>query len=401
MVFEVMGLVPLFAVFVSYHLCSASGNLVAFSIIGKHASQSTAYGDPSLYSADKAVDGLSYTFSHTGGADSVVDMHPWWRVDLGGDHCLGEIKVTIRTQCCGYRFTGAVARAGPGSEYYVNQQCGLPATASQSYSGAVFTFVCDPPMIARYVTLDIDHAMPGVDPNDAVLSLGEVAVNEYSPPTECGVVATSSPKVTTLKASTVSTTVEQTSTKPTVSTTVEQTSTASTVSTTVEQTSTKPTVSTTVEQTSTKPTVSTTVEQTSTKPTVSTTVEQTSTKPTVSTTVEQTSTKSCKVNDRCPHNKSVEFRRVRLQAITSNVEPAVTRVATSPLRCATYCASHTECTVFDFSQRYHRCHLHGHTSAIETAENIDFSVFELLPLTTRNKRGQTRSIKKLEAAVDW
>ena len=28
MVFEVMGLVPLFAVFVSCHLCSASGNLV-------------------------------------------------------------------------------------------------------------------------------------------------------------------------------------------------------------------------------------------------------------------------------------------------------------------------------------------------------------------------------------
>lgn len=35
------------------------------------------------------------------GSDSSVDEHPWWRVDLGGEHCLGRVKVTLRTSCCG------------------------------------------------------------------------------------------------------------------------------------------------------------------------------------------------------------------------------------------------------------------------------------------------------------
>ena len=83
--------------------------------------------------------------------------------------------------------------------------------------------------------------------------------------------------------------------------------------------------------------------------------------------------------DSCPRKQSVEFRRVCRQARISNTKPAATRVVTSPLRCATHCASHPECTAFDFSHRYHHCHLHGYTSAIETTDDIDFSVFELVP----------------------
>ncbi|XP_071791691.1 fucolectin-5-like, partial [Asterias amurensis] len=154
-----MNLVTIFTVFVSCHLCLAfAAKFVALSLSGKSVSQSTDYG--TKYLAGNAIDGNPRTTSHTAGSDGSVDAHPWWRVDLGEEHCLGKIIVTLRTDCCGSRFTGAVARAGLGSEYYENQQCGSPATASQSSAGASITFLCDPPVSARYVTLDIDHSTP-------------------------------------------------------------------------------------------------------------------------------------------------------------------------------------------------------------------------------------------------
>ncbi|XP_038077151.1 uncharacterized protein LOC119744995 isoform X1 [Patiria miniata] len=145
--------------------------LQALSIIAKPASQSMGY-----YPASKAVDGVMSTFSH--GADA-GDPHPWWRVDLVTEHCLGEITVTTRQYCCGeYRFTGAVARAGLGPNYTENQPCGSPATRTQSTNGATHVFLCDAPRMARYVTLDIDKTNPDV--TDAVLMLAEVTVKEYT-----------------------------------------------------------------------------------------------------------------------------------------------------------------------------------------------------------------------------
>ncbi|XP_038062169.1 uncharacterized protein LOC119732624 isoform X33 [Patiria miniata] len=144
----------------------------ALSIIGRPTAQSTSHD---LYPGENAVDGDIITFSHT----EPNDQHPWWRVDLGSEHCLGRITVTLRQGCCGeYRFTAAVARAGLGVFYTENQPCGQPATRAQSYDGAVNIFTCDTPRMARYVSLDIDPSSPGV--TNALLQMGEVTVEEVT-----------------------------------------------------------------------------------------------------------------------------------------------------------------------------------------------------------------------------
>ena len=78
-----------------------------------------------------------------------------------------------------HRFTGAVVRAGGSPNYTENQPCGLPATRAQSYIGAVNEFLCDPPRMARYVTLDIDSSSPDV--SYAILQIAEVTVEEFTP----------------------------------------------------------------------------------------------------------------------------------------------------------------------------------------------------------------------------
>ncbi|XP_022110102.1 uncharacterized protein LOC110989785 isoform X2 [Acanthaster planci] len=106
------------------------------------------------------------------------DIHPWWRVDLGAEYCIGEINVITRQGCCGqHRFTAAVARAGLSSNYARNQPCSSPVPRAQATDGATITFPCAPARMARYVTLDIDSSRQEV--TYALLQLAEVMVREH------------------------------------------------------------------------------------------------------------------------------------------------------------------------------------------------------------------------------
>ena len=80
----------------------------------------------------------------------------------------------------GFRFIRATARAGLTSNYAVNQRCGEPATSSQATTGATNIFLCDPPVMARWISFDIDRSLPGVNPNEAILQLAEVSVKVYT-----------------------------------------------------------------------------------------------------------------------------------------------------------------------------------------------------------------------------
>ncbi|KAL3803492.1 hypothetical protein HJC23_014040 [Cyclotella cryptica] len=59
---------------------------------GKFTTQSSVYNDMARFAADKAVDGKSYTFSHTKGADKVS----WWEVDLGELFPIESVKILNR-----------------------------------------------------------------------------------------------------------------------------------------------------------------------------------------------------------------------------------------------------------------------------------------------------------------
>ena len=74
--------------------------------------------------------------------------------------------------CAGDRFVGAIARAGLNFSYYDNQQCGSKVTEEQSFNGAMVDFVCDPPLFAKYVSLELP-------PSSRFLEIAEISVKEY------------------------------------------------------------------------------------------------------------------------------------------------------------------------------------------------------------------------------
>ena len=84
----------------------------------------------------------------------------------------------------GYRLTGAVVRAGLNNNISQNTVCGSPVTSAQaSIPGEQVKFVCNPPVAARYVSVD-NRFESGTDYGDQVLTLCEVMVEEY-PMDEC------------------------------------------------------------------------------------------------------------------------------------------------------------------------------------------------------------------------
>ncbi|XP_071785288.1 fucolectin-3-like [Asterias amurensis] len=167
------------------------GSSTAFSLGGSHAYQSSTFG---FYNSSEAVDGNLGSHFHS----ATNDPHPWWQVDFGENHCMGKITVSLRRNCCGEnRFRAAVVRAGLSPDFIQNQQCGLPATESQSTDGAVVEFLCEPPVIARYVSLDIDPSRPDV--TLAILQIAEVNVQEYTSQECAGIAAPKTAKRGTRK----------------------------------------------------------------------------------------------------------------------------------------------------------------------------------------------------------
>ena len=76
------------------------------------------------------------------------------------------------------RLDAAVVRAGIQGDIFNNAACGLPVTQDQaSIPGAHLQFVCDPPVIARFVSVDDGFHVSGPDEN--FLTLCEVMVEEY------------------------------------------------------------------------------------------------------------------------------------------------------------------------------------------------------------------------------
>ena len=80
----------------------------------------------------------------------------------------------------GDRLFGAIVRAGIESDIFQNAACGLPVTMDQaSIPGAHIQFLCDPPVIARYVSVDDDKTFQ-TDEYASSLTLCEVKIEEYS-----------------------------------------------------------------------------------------------------------------------------------------------------------------------------------------------------------------------------
>ncbi|XP_033635941.1 fucolectin-like [Asterias rubens] len=156
---------------------------------GKPSSQSSTAKSSRgpLLSASLALDGkpsLTRFFDHSC-THTDTERDPWWKVDLQSTHCLGEITLINRGDCCGERLDDAAVRAGTNDDIYQNGICGSRVTSAQaSILGGLTMITCDPPVVAQYVSVDLVGG-------SEILSLCEVTVKEY-PMKEC------LPKTTTL-----------------------------------------------------------------------------------------------------------------------------------------------------------------------------------------------------------
>ncbi|XP_071801365.1 pentraxin fusion protein-like [Asterias amurensis] len=171
-------------------------NLTALDLRGMQASQISDYRNYAF--AARAIDGNPNTQFSVGSCSATgfqhqyviqnslkfvhvvgLNSHPWWKVYLGANHCLGRITLVNRGDCCNNRLIGAVVRAGIESDIFNNAACGLPVTSDQaSIPGGHIPFLCDPPVIAQYVSVDDkDHKMNEHENN--LITLCEVMVEEY------------------------------------------------------------------------------------------------------------------------------------------------------------------------------------------------------------------------------
>ncbi|XP_038065319.1 fibropellin-1-like isoform X2 [Patiria miniata] len=78
------------------------------------------------------------------------------QVNLVTEYCIKKVVVHKRGDCTGARLTGAVVRAGTSSTGLNNGICGSALTAQQAeVRRSTVDFVCDPPLTAKFVTVDI------------------------------------------------------------------------------------------------------------------------------------------------------------------------------------------------------------------------------------------------------
>ncbi|XP_033636723.1 uncharacterized protein LOC117297684 [Asterias rubens] len=130
----------------------------------------TASQTNTISSSANALDGNINTYFETAHGDD----HPWWKLDLGDNYWLGVIAVTLRTDYYAHGFLDVVARAGPNLDYSMNPACALVGPEPDILAGSVVQFLCNPPVLARYISLDINQAGP------SMLQIAEVVVKEYN-----------------------------------------------------------------------------------------------------------------------------------------------------------------------------------------------------------------------------
>ncbi|XP_078666827.1 fucolectin-1-like isoform X2 [Branchiostoma floridae x Branchiostoma belcheri] len=76
--------------------------------------------------AGRAVDGnKSPYWSSNSCTHTKENIDPWWRVDLGSEHCVAEVVVVNRgDRCCQSRLQGFTVHVGPNVNLASNPSCG-------------------------------------------------------------------------------------------------------------------------------------------------------------------------------------------------------------------------------------------------------------------------------------
>jgi len=108
--------------------------------------------------------------------EKTKDSNPVLQVKLTREFCIRKITILERGDCTSDRLTGAVVRAGTSSIGSANRVCGSAVSATLALERRAFLdFVCDPPLSAKYVSVDIPQIRITKE------QLCEVTVEEATP----------------------------------------------------------------------------------------------------------------------------------------------------------------------------------------------------------------------------
>ncbi|XP_078666828.1 fucolectin-like isoform X1 [Branchiostoma floridae x Branchiostoma belcheri] len=120
--------------------------------------------------ASRAVDGnKSPYWSSNSCTHTKEDIDPWWRVDLGSDHCVAEVVVVNRMDsCCKGRLEGFKVHVGNNGHPEFNPSCGGPQSVSKQNDKGEIRVDCGGRR-GRYVGITLDG-------NEKILTLCEVEV---------------------------------------------------------------------------------------------------------------------------------------------------------------------------------------------------------------------------------
>ncbi|XP_022098115.1 polycystic kidney disease protein 1-like 2 isoform X2 [Acanthaster planci] len=135
----------------------------ALNLTGKLANQSSTM---SGRDARRAFDGLP---EEPFCSITNYEENPWWRVDLESNNCLGKIRIRNTGSSAEPNLQDAMVQAGLSEVHTDNIMCGTPVTRSQAIINDWLEFTCDPPVLARYVSVAI--------PGGVSLKLCEVTVS--------------------------------------------------------------------------------------------------------------------------------------------------------------------------------------------------------------------------------
>ncbi|XP_002732335.1 uncharacterized protein LOC100366648 [Saccoglossus kowalevskii] len=107
------------------------------------------------YPASLAVNGNTNSNFFEGSCTHSTDSYePWFKVDLDGTYKIHEVVITNRKDCCDFRIADGEVRAGLSTVISENTRCGTRVTQAES-TQTTLTFVCDPPVNGRYVSLQL------------------------------------------------------------------------------------------------------------------------------------------------------------------------------------------------------------------------------------------------------
>ena len=143
---------------------------IRFYFIGIFVVASSVYGKE--WGAHQAIDGKfsKYGFGYF---HSAVEPYPWLMIRLNQGIILSGITIHNRQDCCGDRLKAIEIRAGEelidedhSGPIQENTKCGKFDGPGET--GGVHTIICDRPIAARIVTIQIKR------PGDQVLNLDEI-----------------------------------------------------------------------------------------------------------------------------------------------------------------------------------------------------------------------------------